>query len=288
VLNDCLLTHNYATAEAGGAFASTLNRCVLSGNSAYWDGAGATSCTLNNCVLTGGATMFGGGAYNSTLSNCTVVANSGGGVYNGAAYNCIIYYNEGADSGGSHYNCWENSYTNAPGFVDFPGGNLRLQTNSPCVNAGNNSYVTGSLDLDGNLRIAGSTVDIGAYEFQNPASVISYAWLQQYGLPIDGSADYTDNDSDLMNNWQEWRAGTIPTNALSVLQMSKLTNSVSGTTLTWLSVGGVNYFLQGSSLNGGSGFSTLQSNIVGQAETTSFTDTNVVGANTFFYRVGVQ
>ena len=101
--------------------------------------------------------------------------------------------------------------------MDYAGGNLRLQSNSPCINAGHNAYAPGPTDLDGLPRIVSGTVDIGAYEFQGPGSVISYAWLQQYGLPTDGSADATDPDADGLNTWQEWRCQTDPTNALSVV-----------------------------------------------------------------------
>ena len=177
--------------------------------------------------------------------------------------------------------------TNAPLFVDYANGNLRLQSNSPCINAGNNAYVTTTTDLDGNPRIVSGTVDIGAYEYQGAGSVISYAWLQQYGLPTDGSADYADPDHDGLNNWQEWICGTNPTNALSALRMVSALPTRTNATVTWQSVAGVNYFLERSA-NLAAPFTLLATNIVGQASTTSYADTNATGAGPFFYRVGVK
>ena len=208
-------------------------------------GGGAYNCTLYNCVLYGnsvlGSTLpyhppswgYGGGAASSILYNCTVVGNSGagsppmssfqytqgGGAYDCTLYNSIVCFNNAAtdpDCSG----CGGNEiWTSDPLFIDYANGNLRLQSNSPCINAGNNAYVTAATDMDGNPRIVSGTVDIGAYEYQGTGSLISYAWLQQYGLPTDGSADYADPDHDGMNNWQEWVCGTDPTNALSALRM---------------------------------------------------------------------
>ena len=114
-----------------------------------------------------------------------------------------------------------------------------------------------------------------------------YDWLQTYGLPTDGSADYADSDHDGMNNWQEWVCGTNPTNALSVLRMVSALPTSTNATVTWQSVAGVNYFLERSA-NLASPFTLLATNIVGQAGTTSYADTNATGAGPFFYRVGVQ
>ena len=90
-----------------------------------------------------------------------------------------------------------------------------------------------------------------------------------------------------MNNWQECVCGTDPTNPLSVLRL--LSPCVTGTnaTLSWQSGAGVNYFLQRSA-NLATPFTLLATNIIGQAGTTSYADTNATGAGLFFYRVGVK
>jgi hypothetical protein len=313
-LYKCFLRTNYAS-YGGGAFSSTLNNCTLTNNSAA-SGGGAYNCALNNCVLTSNSASayspYGGGAYNCTLNNCTVSGNSAagtwpyaGGVYDGVAYNSILYFNTAPSNGPNYYFPDQNSLyyccttpdpaaigniTNAPLFVNYAAGNLRLQSNSPCINSGNNAAVSGPTDLDDNPRVIHGTVDIGAYEFQGPGSIISYAWLQQYGLPTDGSADFLDPDHDGLNTWQEWQAGTNPTNASSGFKITSTTrtNNPLGFVVTWLSQNTRMYYLQRSTDLTQSAFSTVQGDIGGQAGTTSYTDTNAVGPGPFFYRVGVK
>lgn len=62
-----------------------------------------------------------------------------------------------------------------PLFMNAESGDYRLQRLSPAVNAGINlAWMAGAVDLDGNLRVDGMTfkVDIGAYEYQYPGTVI--------------------------------------------------------------------------------------------------------------------
>jgi hypothetical protein len=306
MLNNCTLTGNSA-GFGGGTYYARLNNCTLTSNSAGYGGGGASDSWLNNCTFTGNSATHGGGAAGGTLSNCTLTGNlagEGGGAAFCTLNNCIVFYNSATN--GANYDSQSSTLNycsttpqptnglgniaNAPLFVDYAGGNLRLQSNSPCINSGYNGSAPAGLDLDGNPRIVAGTVDIGAYEFQGPGSVISYAWLQQYGLPTDGSADYSDSDLDRMNNWQEWRVGTDPTNPTSVLKLLAPAGVINGpgVTLTWQSVSGISYFVERSTnLGHPPAFSLLQSNIVGQPGTTTYTDTNAAVPGPFFYRIGV-
>lgn len=318
-LDQCTLINNIA-AIGGGAYKSTLNHCQLIGNESTGNsGGGAFLGSLTNCLLINNVSLYaGGGAAFATLVNCTVVSNvasmrlSGGGVTGmvisgteyGTQINCIVQYNSVTDgvitnvnnyTNGTFYNCCTTplpsagNIANDPLFAGLTTGNLRLQSNSPCINAGSNTYIADGTDLDGRPRIVGGTVDIGAYEFQGVSTNAFIAWLRQYGLPLDGSADFADSDGTGMNNWQKWMAGLNPTNPASVFKLSApaLTNNHAGIVVSWFSVNNITYDVQRSS-NLAAGFSVIGSNILGQAGSTVFTDAGATNGGPYFYRIGVQ
>jgi hypothetical protein len=230
-------------------------------------------------------------------------APGGGGAWDSWLNNCIAYFNSAPVSATANYSAGTlnfccttplptsgfGNFTNAPLLADVAARDFHLQTNSPCINAGANSYVETDTDLDGNPRIAGGTVDVGAYEFEKPLSVISYAWLQSYALPTDGTVDAIDSDSDGMNTWQEWIAGTDPTNSTSALRLLSPVANPPAVTLTWQSVTNRTYCLQRAfDLTGPGGFMSIASNIPGRLSTTSFTNADAFGPGPVLYRVLVQ
>ncbi len=305
MLSNCVLIGNTASAFGGGAFSGTLANCRLLGNTAN-RGGGASDATLNNCALRGNSTPGdsgqGGGVWGCELNNCTLADNTstlGGGAYGGTLNNSIVYFNTAAgrpDNVASsilNYCCTApdpggaGNITNAPQFVDYAAGDLRLQSNSPCINSGLNAHAPGATDLDGNPRTVSGTVDLGAYEFQGAGSMISYAWLQRYGLATDGSADFVDTDGDGHNNWQEWRCSTVPTDELSRLRIISVSPSGAGVTLTWDSVAGLNYFVERAAAPKAP-FTAVATSIPALAGTTTCTDQSATTSKALFYRVGVQ
>lgn len=318
-LIDCTLTGNTAHANGGGMNQSTAIHCTFSGNSAVQSGGAAGSSTLSRCTLSNNSAKYGGGTYSSSLDNCLVTYNNasyyGGGTDGGSVVNCTVVYNSATSSGGgTAYGTIQNSiiyYNTAPDGNCAPSsglsyccttpiygsptgcfggnpqldGNFQLQDGSPCIDQGQNSYVALAVDLGGSARIVNGTVDLGAFELPTLATRAFRSWLQGYGLPGDGSADYVDSDGDGMNNWQEYIAGTDPTDPTSVLQITSGPSAFSQD-ITWLSVPSRTYSIERSTdLRS---FSVLQSNIAGMYGTTTFTDTNMTGSRQFFYRVLVE
>jgi hypothetical protein len=309
VLVNCQLLGNTAS-RGGGCQTSFLTNCILMGNLAFLSGGGAYSSIVVGCLVSGNyatngsLTAIGGAAAFGKLINSTVVSNFAdacGGVYTGACQNAVIYYNQNGNyTNASLFNCCTTpqpasgaeNFSAEPLFVNLPGGDFHLQLSSPGINAGNNAYLASSglaNDLDGNPRIIGGTVDVGAYEFQSPLSQISHAWLQQYGLATDGISDFADPDADGINNWQEWIADTNPTNAASLFQLQVASNNASGFTLTWQSSAARTYYVQrATELTLQPALSPLAGPIPGQFGTTSYTDPAATNGAVFYYRVRVQ
>jgi hypothetical protein len=317
VISNCVIVANSAIQNGGGAYNGKYIRCVIRENTAFF-GGGANGGYFQSCLILGNNASSSGGGLNSPSSvfNCTIVSNScqsatgaGGLTINGTVKNSIIYYNTNTSPAGSLRNYSGSSVslrycntisipptiiattiTNAPLFVNPSTGDFRLLFNSSCINAGNNVDVADTIDLRGDNRVIAGTVDIGAYEFQSATSQLSYAWAQQFGLLTDGTADFSDNDGDGMSNYGEWRSDTVPTNALSVLRIVGVTNTVSGIQITWNCVSSRVYYMErATNLALGSSFQNINNFLGGSASPTrSYTDTTATNSSTYFYRVGVQ
>ena len=192
----------------------TIYNCIITGNKSN-EGGGIyiinSSPTITNCIVTNNESVKGGGLCNNsfafpTLTNCTISGNSaayGGGVYNvdnsNSTLNNTIVWGNTANTAGQQLNnmsgtitlnnsCYGNEtddvsgilttndhcITNDPIFIN-PRNNFRLAVNSPCLDAGNNSYNDQPTDIRGDnfgrklLKIDANitgTIDMGAYEFK--------------------------------------------------------------------------------------------------------------------------
>jgi len=191
-------------------------------------GGGLASCNgliANNVIAFNRAvsrySAWGGGLYdcNGAIVNNVIYGNrayagyfygSGGGLCGcgGLIANCIVWgntvwwgvSNQLEGSAPPLYCCVQNWPTTGtsnlatdPQFVDPAHGNFHLQSGSPCIDHGYTYYLPGNYfaDLDGNCRLAGSSVDIGCYE----------------------SNSSKDSDGDLLSDSDEAARGTNPNNA---------------------------------------------------------------------------
>lgn len=163
-LYNCAFVNNTAQNGYGGAFISDNldeNGQASSGNCVV---------TLHNCILwnntaTGAAPQFyvrGTGAeVHATYSDIDMTGQTGQNVLSGATTGNIAVdpmFMDLADAIGPD-GCW---MTNDDG--------IRLDQLSPAIDAGNSANVW-STDLAGNVRVVGSSVDMGPYEDQGVVAV---------------------------------------------------------------------------------------------------------------------
>lgn len=155
----------------------------------------------NNSALSNGAGINVQGSGTATISNNTIVGNNissgpykgeGAGIYAGGTatiVNNIVAFNSSGIFSAipgiavTNTDIYGNSDYDVNGFANPAGtyGNIALdplfqtstdyslQPGSPCINAGTDTVVaSGDKDLNGNARVYGGHVDMGAYEYTPP------------------------------------------------------------------------------------------------------------------------
>ncbi len=204
----------------GGVFgAAEVRNCIIMGNTSDDCGGGLSSCDIvADCIIIHNRAQpncgdgYGGGVYSAgTIDHCTIAKNSvdgsrsqGGGTHGvSALHNSIVWGNiagidpQIANPATVSYSCVQGGFSGAgnidqdPLFLDSPIGNYHLQSASPCINAGDPNYMPagGETDIDGQPRVMGVHVDMGADEF---------TWIGDINL--DGYVDV----SDLLTLARSW------------------------------------------------------------------------------------
>jgi hypothetical protein len=177
VIKNCIISGNVAL--DGGAFFShnignpIITNCTISQNTASRSAGGAIYCCESSNIAVTNSILWGNtAAYESQIK----VGNSGAATSIQISY-CNIQ--GGKDNIISDDNCtveWGEGNIDAdPNFVNlrsltasevFTTGDYHLLCESPCIDAGNPDFVAepSETDIDGNPRILGERIDLGADE----------------------------------------------------------------------------------------------------------------------------
>jgi len=137
----------------------------------------ASSPTITNNTITGNSARYGGGVYvdmstasSPTITNTIIAFNSSGIYATGDAgtavlsHNCVYGNLQYDYSGLADPTGTEGNLSADPRLASWEFGNVHIQPDSPCANAGDNAYAYGSTDVDGQPRShpIDGTGDIGA------------------------------------------------------------------------------------------------------------------------------
>ena len=161
---NCLFVRNECRASDGGAAAllarGTVRNCTFVGNRNYGGPAAVSrnaSGKFENCIFADNYK----GSTGATVCNLTTTDR--------VTYTCLWPEQEGVEASETAHVIVAD-----PLFVNAAADDYRIQSLSPCRNAGKNgTWDATSLDLDGNPRIyrfghKNGIVDLGCYEDQTP------------------------------------------------------------------------------------------------------------------------
>jgi predicted outer membrane repeat protein len=134
------------------------NNSSADGGAIYSNGTG--TLTLENSIFFGNTATVSG----NTLSVATGVCN---------AFNTLFDETE-VNSEVSNTGEVTNIFSSDPLFIDAVNDNFTLQSISPALDVGNNTFNAEALDLSGNTRAYNTTIDLGAYEYQGCSIAPTY------------------------------------------------------------------------------------------------------------------
>jgi len=210
-ITNCIITANAAIVGGGGFYINVsspmIRNCIISGNVAPDGGAFfshnagnpiITNCTIsqNTASRSTGVIIFCYESSNMAVTNSIFWDNTTANASqikvgnSGAATSIHISYcniQGGKDNIISDENCtmeWgQGNIDSDPHFVtlgnlisseSFTAGDYHLHGESPCIDAGDPEFITepSETDIDGNPRISGTKIDMGADEFVPPITVV--------------------------------------------------------------------------------------------------------------------
>ena len=183
---NCRFVNNTA-GGVGGAFKTKYGSpvfigCLFLNNKNLYSGGGAIQessafIKLNNCTFVGNDSIaLRNNASHATVTNCIFWGNIGGEIVD-----------EGTSVATVSYSIVNGGYTGTgnldadPLFINQSSGNFQLSSTSPAINAGKSDtsgLFLNAYDLDGNNRIEGALIDIGAFEYQSSSAIASQSVVE--------------------------------------------------------------------------------------------------------------
>ncbi|MEO7910279.1 MAG: choice-of-anchor Q domain-containing protein [Roseiflexaceae bacterium] len=200
IIHRAVFQGNSATLVGGGILSNyghtTIAQTLFNGNTAETYGSAMAyykaNATISQVTFSANWSKNNGGALvnqesSPLIRNSIFWSNQGGQIYNYLAGNAPDVQYSLVQSGyitGTHVLDADPLFADADGadnIAGTPDDDLRLQAGSPAIDAGNNALMPADLtddnhnsnvsepapfDLDGNTRLSGPIVDLGAYEWQ--------------------------------------------------------------------------------------------------------------------------